>query len=320
MKKLYMKKLAVRLLLLLLGLAVIMSALIIVNIRPDIPVEKLYEDYTDEYSGFLEIDGLRVHYRDEGAGEPLVLIHGWASSLHTWDGWAEELREHYRVIRMDLPAFGLTGPAAGMSYSQEYYTDFLYKFLTELDIEECYLAGNSMGGGVVWGFAHRYPDKVKKMILLNASGYAGEEREDVSFFNLRRCPVMRFIIRYATPAYGIRIFIKQVYGDPELIEEEVFKRYYRMLLREGNRKVLFTVSGDFRSSDNIKKAPEKLKEIEVPALIMWGKLDRWIPWENAERFREDLPNSKLIIYDEAGHVPMEEIPGKTAGDALNFLQ
>lgn len=97
----------------------------------DISVEDLKKEYANEHSKFIEIDKMQVHYRDEGTGFPIVLIHGTASSLHTWDAWTKELIKNYRVIRMDLPAFGITGPNKTADYSIKSYTDFLHQFLTK---------------------------------------------------------------------------------------------------------------------------------------------------------------------------------------------
>ena len=98
----------------------------------DISVDELKVDYTNKYSKFINVDDLQVHYRIEGEGTPIVLIHGTASSLHTWDAWTAELKKTNKVIRMDLPAFGLTGPNATADYSIKSYTNFLHKFLTVL--------------------------------------------------------------------------------------------------------------------------------------------------------------------------------------------
>jgi pimeloyl-ACP methyl ester carboxylesterase len=127
----------------------------------DIPVEELKLEYANEQSEFMELNGLSVHYRDEGEGMPVVLVHGTAASLHTWDDWTNTLKEHYRVIRMDIPAFGLTGPDPKGDYSIDGYVGFLAQFLDQLHIDSMYLAGNSLGGNIAWNFASEHPDKVK---------------------------------------------------------------------------------------------------------------------------------------------------------------
>ncbi|NMD42320.1 MAG: alpha/beta hydrolase [Firmicutes bacterium] len=296
-------------------LLVVIAALVLTQVRLDLPVEKLAGEFASEHSRFIEIDGLKVHYRDEGAGKPLVLLHGWSASLHTWDGWTESLEKDFRVIRLDLPAFGLTGPAAGADYSLDFYVDFLDHFLTALGIEKSYLAGNSLGGGISWLYAARYPEKVEKMILLDAAGY---EMEMPSITKLARPGIVRSVIRYITPRYAIRFLVHQVYGDGKKITAETVNRYYRLLLREDNREVLFTVLDKIEERKN-EEAEPLLRGITLPTLIMWGEKDAWIPLELAHRFEQDISGARLITYEGAGHIPMEEIPEITARDAREFL-
>lgn len=97
------------------ALAVLLGIVVVANVilyEPDIPLEELKAKYANAQSKFIEIDGLQVHYRIEGEGEPFVLVHGTGSVLQSWDGWAQLLSPHFKIIRMDIPAFGLTGPRA----------------------------------------------------------------------------------------------------------------------------------------------------------------------------------------------------------------
>ncbi|MBL4905497.1 MAG: alpha/beta hydrolase, partial [Flavobacteriaceae bacterium] len=119
----------------------------------DIPISELKEIYANAPSAFISVDGMDVHYRDEGNVSdsiPIVLIHGTGASLHTFNDWATVLKKEHRVIRMDLPAFGLTGPFPNRDYSINHYVSFLAHFLNEKKIDKCILAGNSLGGRIVW--------------------------------------------------------------------------------------------------------------------------------------------------------------------------
>ncbi|NLA11171.1 MAG: alpha/beta hydrolase [Firmicutes bacterium] len=293
----------------------VIAAIALAHLRLDLPVEKLAQEFTNEYSHFVEVDGVEVHYREEGAGEPLVLLHGWSASLHTWDGWAKELQEDFRVIRLDLPGFGLTGPVAGAEYSLEFYADFLNRFLSALEIEQCCMAGNSLGGGITWFFTAKYPEKVRKMILVDAAGY---NFELPAITKLAQPKVVRYAIRHLTPRYAIGVLVRQVYGDTKKVTAATVDRYYRLLLREGNRVNLFDIL-DQASGPDDAAVTKLLKHVEIPALIMWGEQDGWIPLELGHRFAEELSEARLIIYEGAGHIPMEELPETTAADARNFL-
>lgn len=286
-----------------------------IAIAPDISANIIEEKYTNEQSRFVDVAGLRVHYRDEGSGIPLVLLHGTGASLHTWEVWTQSLIDEYRVIRPDLPAFGLTGPNAAQDYSSASYTKFLDDFLTKLGIDSCYLAGNSLGGRIAWEYCWRYPGKVRKLILVDAAGYRllGDPEPSLGF-RLARMPFLSNVVRYFTPRSLMEKSLREVYGDDEKLTTEVVDRYYDMLLREGNREAFIA-----RARHDFVDNTAKISTIDIPTLLLWGDGDVWIPTSHAEKFREDLPNATLILYKGAGHIPMEEIPAQTVADAKMFL-
>ena len=123
-----------------------------------------------------------------------------------------------------------------------------------------------------------------------------------------------------TPRFLIRYSLEQVYGDPAKLDEELITRYHRMLLREGNRQALFRALAQRRSTAGSNARRPRLADVHQPTLILWGRDDRWIPPAHAESFRDALPDSELILYTGVGHVPMEEIPERTARDAAHFLE
>ena len=297
-------------------LFILMIIFAVTHIRADIPLEELLDDYAGESSSFLEIDGGSIHYRDEGSGEPLLLIHGWASSLHTWDDWAEILKEDFRVIRLDLPGFGLTGPVKDAVYSTEYFAKVVTELLDELNIQKTHIAGSSMGGRVAAYFAGNYPERTNRLILLNAAGYITESSGTPGLFSAE---IVSFLARHITPRYIMRIVMKGVVADGDKVTEEIVTRYQKMLLREGNRSIIFSVLGNSDVGLSSDKEREKLKNLAPPTLIMWGDKDRWVPPEHAYLYKEDIPGSRLIMYDGVGHIPMEEIPVKSALDAADFL-
>jgi pimeloyl-ACP methyl ester carboxylesterase len=298
---------------------VILSVLLLLGagvaslVRLDVPPERLKAKYAAPPSKFLDIGGLAVHYRDEGQGFPLVLLHGAASSLHTWDAWARELSKDYRVIRLDLPGFGLTGPNATKDYGMAWQVRFLGAFLDKLNAPACYLAGNSYGGRIAWEFAYAHPERVRKLILVDAGGYPVREREILAL-RLARAPVIGWIVGHATPRFLAAMTVRTMYGDPHRVTDAVIDRYYDLILSAGNRETFGTLS---RTQEQDSSA--KIQALEVPTLILWGSEDRVIPLSLAERFHRDIRHSQLIVYQGVGHVPMEEIPAETIRDARVFL-
>ena len=279
---------------------------------PKFTVEYLNEKYANELSGFTSIQGSRIHYRDQGSGTPLILLHGIGSSLHTWDGWVKTLKSEYRVIRLDLPGFGLTGADSTNDYSMKRYISVLHSFLKYLEIDEYYLAGNSMGGWLAWEYALDHPDEVKKLILIDAAGFITPDNPPKP---LRLSQKFKKRTSKGAPRFAVRKFLKQAYGDKNKVTDELVDRYYELNHRPGNGLAFYTIA-----TADYQPRTSRLPEIEVTTLIMWGAEDKkWIDVSHAYLFEYLLPNSQLIIYEGLGHLPMEEDPLKTAGDAREFL-
>jgi pimeloyl-ACP methyl ester carboxylesterase len=278
--------------------------------KGDIPADQLMSKYADENSKFLSINGMNAHYKDEGKGRVLLLLHGTGASLHTWDGWVKHLKQDFRVIRMDLPAFGLTGPNPDGDYTYEGYVRFLETFATRINIHRFVLVGNSLGGGIAWRYSIQHPDKIDRLILVDSAGYPGKHPPT---FKLAKMPVLGNLLTIITPRFIIRKNLQEVYGDPEKVTDLLVDRYYEMLLRQGNRDAMR------ERIIQISQRPELIKKISVPTLIIWGEKDPWSPVLNAYRFKEEIKNSELIIYPGIGHVPMEEAPDKTVAGVLKFL-
>ena len=280
--------------------------------------EELKKEYTNEASKFIEIDGMQVHYRDEGQGFPIVLVHGTASSLHTWNDWTKDLKKKYRVIRMDLPAFGITGPNKNADYSIENYTYFLQQFLMKINVAKFHLAGNSLGGNIAWNYAAEHPEQIEKLILIDASGLPTNKPQP-AVFKMAKTPVLSSLFLYVTPKFFIKKNMEEVYADNSKVTDAIITRYHKMALRVGNRQAFIDrAKTDFKLG--AKANLEKLKSIQTPSLLIWGAQDSWIPLDNGKQMDRMLTNSKLVILENSGHVPMEENPAESL-EALNgFLE
>jgi len=283
---------------------------------PDKSLDTLKADWAYDNSQFLTIDNMPVHYRINGTGTPLVLIHGTGASLHTWEKWTEILDDKFKVISLDMPAFGLTGPNQTGKYSLEYYAQFLDQFLTKIGVDTCHIGGNSLGGAIAWRYTTMYPDKVKKLILLDAGGYPPENKDDEPplAFQLAKSPIWSKILLTITPKSLFESSMKEVYHNDDLVTDKLINRYYELYLREGNRQAFVDRVNNIEYTD-----PSYIKTITAPTLIQWGKTDEWIPLANAYKFQKDIVGSKVIVYDNAGHLPMEEIAEQSAADAKAFL-
>lgn len=284
---------------------------------PDRTVEKLAVRWAQPPSSWLEVGGMRVHLRDEGPRDdpnPIVLLHGTSASLHTWDGWSQNLQSRRRVIRFDLPAFGLTGPHPSNDYSIAAYVQFVTQVMDALHIQKFALVGNSLGGHIAWETAVALPQRVSHLILVDSAGYPIVSQSVPIGFQVARLPGLRNLMEYVLPRGVIQSSLRNVYGDPSKVTPELVDRYYELTLRAGNRSAL-----GYRFQQPLFGDTEALKTLKIPTLVIWGAQDRLIPLDNAQKFVRDLPNARLVVFDDLGHVPHEEDPQRTVDAVRAFL-
>lgn len=300
------------------GILLMLAALAFaVSKAPDRSLESLLPRWAPPPSDFIELDGLLVHYRDQGpSGDPLplVLIHGTGASLHTWEGWVAELKSTRRVISFDLPGFGLTGPNADNDYSDPRYVAFVRQFLARLGVGRAIVVGNSLGGAIAWQLALAEPGRVAGLVLVDAAGFDFVPESVPLGFHIARTPVLREPMRWLLPRRAIEDSVLNVYGDPGRVSAALVDRYYELTLREGNRVALM------RRMDQQAPGPVgRLPEINVPTLILWGSKDRLIPPRWGREFEQAIPGSRLVVFPGLGHVPQEEDPAATLAALRNWL-
>lgn len=303
----------------LIGFLVLMALVFILFGYKDKPVNELKEKYAASPSAFIAVDGMEVHYRDEGNKAdslPLVLIHGTGSSLHTFNAWAAVLKKEKRVVRMDIPAFGLTGPFPDRQYSINHYVAFMSHFLSALGIKKCIIGGNSLGGQIAWNLTLQFPGMVQKLILVDAAGYPMESQSVPIGFRMARIPVLNKLMTFITPRSLVKSSVENVYADKSKVTDVLVDRYFDLTLRKGNRQALI---------DRLNLPPDTgsvqfIKNIQQAALILWGDQDLLIPVKYAYRFHNDLPDDTMVILKNMGHVPMEESPQESLAPLLEFLK
>ena len=314
-----MKKISDNILKIILGSGVFVFLIVSFFGYQDIPLYQLKKKYTDSYSSFVRVGGMDIHYRDQGKqidSIPIVLIHGTGSSLHTYDNWVSELAINHRVVRMDLPGYGLTGPFPNRDYSYNNYVAFLKDFLESIGLKKCILAGSSLGGNIAWRFTIENPDMVTKLILIDAAGYPLKSKSVPLAFTIAQIPIIGNIFTFITPKFVAKASVENVYNDKTKVDEELVDRYFELTLREGNREAFvdrFKVKSDTMSH-------KKIKLINQRTLILWGEEDELIPSEMAYLFHDNLPNDTLVILKNVGHVPMEESPSESLLPVIEFLR
>jgi pimeloyl-ACP methyl ester carboxylesterase len=280
--------------------------------RPDVPPESLRVRYAPPPSRMVRVGGMDVHYRDEGSGPAVVLLHGMGASLHTWDGWAAALRDSMRVVRLDLPGYGLTGPFPHGDYGNPAYVAFLDAFLDAVRVPRASLAGNSMGGEIAWRYALAHPARVERLVLVDAAGYP--YGDPPALFRLLGTPGLAPLLSKLSPRWMYASNLRQVYVDDARVTDALVDRYYDLTRRAGNRgaflsRALVTDTFPFAA----------IRAVRAPTLVMWGAEDLWIPRAMADTFATYIPGSRVVVYDGVGHLPMEEHAVRSAADARAFL-
>jgi pimeloyl-ACP methyl ester carboxylesterase len=302
--------------------------------RGDLPAAEVDAKYSNAASRFLTTStGARIHYRDEGnpTGLPVVLIHGAMASLHTWEPWVALLGDDFRLVTLDLPGHGLTGAVPDGDYDAEAFSAAIEAVADELGLQQFVLGGNSMGGGATWRFTLANPQRVIGMILV-ASVPPGEwrqtpdEQEQQSaaanndgpiFFKLMNQGWFRATARYLDPKPLVEQGLRSAYHNSPVVDQQLIDRYYELALREGTRAAILQRASRFRGD---AAPPPDLSRLTMPTLIMWGANDALIPVSLVPRFESALPNASSVVYDDLGHVPMEEDPQRTAADVRAFLE
>jgi pimeloyl-ACP methyl ester carboxylesterase len=306
------------------GLLLMLTAMAVALSRaPDRPVQTLVARWALPPSEFIEVKGQLVHLRDEGPRgdpSPLLLLHGTGASLHTWEGWAEALKARKRVIRIDLPGFGLTGPFGGQYNADDYrgdtYARFVLDVLDALHLPRASLGGNSLGGEVAWRAVTLAPQRFDKLILVDATGYAFSPDEIPIGFRIARLPLANRISEYLLPRALVAASVRSVYGDPSRVSDELIDRYFELTLREGNRHALGLRLQQLEMGEHA----ERIKSLTLPTLVLWGGRDRLVPLASARHFAADIRGAKLVVFDGLGHVPQEEDPARSVAAVIGFLE
>jgi pimeloyl-ACP methyl ester carboxylesterase len=282
---------------------------------PDLPKDVLVKRYAGQHSRFIDVGGVHAHVRDEGKpdGMPLLMIHGSLGSLQVWEGWVAELKDRYRLISVDLPGHGLTGPWPRGEYTIEAYADFVEVLADALDLDRFAIAGQSIGGAVAWTFAVTRPERVSQLILVDSSGYPGNGAVPLTA-RLARLGWLGDVAIYFKPESEMRRALLDTYADPAMVTPERLRRYSDLQRFPGNRAATLQ---RLRMQEPLD--PTQLKHLSVPTLIIWGAKDRQLPVNDAFRFQNDIKDAKLAIFSKLGHAPMEEDPKATAAAVADFL-
>ena len=254
-----------------------------------------------------------MRYRDDGNpdGPVLLLLHGANSSLQTWEPMVAELADQFRLISFDQHGHGLTGPQVDHDYSSAMRVHAGVEVLDELGIDRAIWVGNSMGGGVSWRAAMLAPERVSGLVLVDPSGaQTGEKIKPYIGARIASTWIGQKILPVITPRFLVAASLRESVAEAATMTEPMIDRYWEMVRYPGNRAAMAAAMTQERESD----LWNTINTISVPTLILWGEQDNVIPVSHGPAFAERIVGSQLVIYPQAGHLPMEEIPSEVAND------
>lgn len=306
--------------LLLIAIVLVTLFIFIAYGRKNLILSKEYvkEKYRFSNSHFITWKGGELHYTDSGKGIPILMIHGFGGS--NWDFRILDslLNDKYRVIRVDLPGFGLSDFPKQIGTNPDYiavYNAYFNFLIDTLHIDTCYVMGNSLGGLMSWNLAVNRPDVVKKLVLFNSAGYDMKAVMKTARADEFRNPIVQLVLKKGIPIFLTKNGMNRVFYNKKMLTQERTQRINDLWNRAGNLQQIINMA----LSDAYPNT-ERIKQIECPTLIVWGKQDIIINPKYAAQFHADIKNSREIIYDSCGHVPMMEKPMQVQHDVLTFLQ
>ncbi len=279
----------------------------------DIPAEVLESRYATPASRFMVIDGVRFHYRDEGSGPVVLLFHANFSNLIDWDPWVDALKDRYRVVRLDMPSHGLTGPDPTGDYTLPRTLELTERFIDALGIQKATLGGTSLGGTVAIHYTARHPERVERLILLSPGSLEGKEKTSRG-----GVPKAAYVLKYILPRALPASMLSSGFGPPAKPPEELIDRWYDMWMREGQREAQLDRLSQYQAGD----IEGLVRSIRVPVLLLWGEANSTAKFEQSVEFREllkDAPSLTFISYPGVGHMAVEQAGPEIGRDVRQWL-
>src|SRR6185295_15089874 len=250
--------------------------------------------------------GQKIHYVEAGTGPTVILLHGLGGSTQVWQLNIAALAEKYHVVVPDQIGFGKSDKPF-VNYRIRTYVDFLDQFCKQLKIERATLVGNSMGGWIAAMFTASFPDRVDKLVLVDAAGYAPPKDIDTRiFFGLN-----------PTTREGMKILAAKVFYNKLFLTDAAIDQAIAARLAAGDGYTIKSITESIIRGEDF--LDDTVKTIKQPALIVWGRQDGLVSLAEGERFNKDIAGSKLIVIDECGHVPPIEKPMEFNAEVIKFL-
>jgi pimeloyl-ACP methyl ester carboxylesterase len=261
----------------------------------------------------VQAGGLRIRYARRGSGPPVFLVHGFGSSIYTWAEVIPLLARDHDVIAVDLPGFG--GSDVPAHFDREVSAELLSRVMDGLAVPRASFAGNSLGGALSAVTAARHPERVDRLVLIDAAGYNLAPADRPRMLRIVAA-VPGWIQRLWPQRPVLRMGLKQVFFDDALVTDDKVEEYLAPMARPGAR----AASRALLKAGETFGLPAALKGVHAPTLVIWGANDVWVPPHDADKFVRDIPGARKVLIANCGHVPQEEKPGEVAALIEDFLR
>lgn len=244
-----------------------------------------------------------------------MFLHGTGSSLHTWSKLTNYLKSNYQIIAIDIPGFGLSGTLEKDNYTIHTYVEIINEFISQLQIPQPTIVGNSLGGEIAWNFAATYPSHISKLILISPDGFhLSKKKKIISNSAIAEEEDLVKIMNKIDPKIFIEQNLKKAYYDDSLVTDSLITIYYELSLKEGNRKAVFD-----RIRWKGKEIENDISKITAETLLIWGENDLIIPVSLSEKYRS-IKTVEVVIVPNIGHTPQEENPERIINQIDEFLK
>lgn len=272
----------------------------------------------EPYRHVLDMDGYKLHYIDMGNGEPVIMVHGFADSSYCWHENVQALVEKgFRVILVDLPGLGRSGiPPGKYVFSVENLAASVLKVAKELALPRFSLVGSSMGGGIVLYLVSNSPERVRRAAVFAPACFKPRSPFLVRLLGL---PGVDYLASGRAGRWFVWLGLRDVYYNDEKVDSKLVDEYARALEKPGYTKVLARLRSEF-FSDEFDRMAKGYKQLKLPLLIVWGQNDKWLPVRFGERLHRSVKGSRLVVIENCGHLPHQELPELVNPMLTDFLR
>lgn len=293
----------------------VVATLIALWAYQDIPAEALEAKYGNDASRFMNVAGVRMHYRDEGPRDApaIVLVHANFASLLGWEPWVEALKDKYRIVRFDMTSHGLTGPDPTGDYGLERTMDLTERFIDAVGLKNFTIGGTSLGGTVSLLYTNRHPDRVNRLILLSPGSLEGREQKE----RRGEVPDAAYVLKYIMPRALPKSFLTSGFGSQSEPSEELIDQWFELWRLEGQREAQLDRLSQYKVFD----VEAAFRAVDKPVLLLWGEENTTAKYEQAAEVQHLLENTDVtfISYPGVGHMAVQQAGDEIGADVRSWL-